>query len=74
MKAGRRVFECVSVADAVAVTSLAVSRASGLLYGSVSSGHLFAFNVEERQGAHRWQLRSQRTSLIGCRSPTVSST
>ena len=61
----RRVFECVPVAEAVAVTSLAVSSTSGLLYGSVSSGWLFAFDVEERQVVQRWQARNQGTPLIG---------
>ena len=53
------------VAEAVAVTSLAVSSTSGLLYGSASSGELFAFNVEERQVFQRWQMRIEGTPLIG---------
>ena len=61
----RRVFECVPVPEAVAVTSLALSSASGLVYGSVSSGELFAFDVEQRQVVRRWQMRSPGTPLMG---------
>ena len=61
----RRQFECIPVADADAVTSLAVSRTSGLVYGSVSSGRLFAFDVGERQVVDRWKMRSRGTPLMG---------
>ncbi len=60
-----RVFECIPMPGAIAVTSLAVSSASGLLYGSASSGELFAFDVEARQVVQRWRMRSQGTPLIG---------
>jgi outer membrane protein assembly factor BamB len=61
----RRLFECIPVADADAVTSLAVSSRSGLVYGSVSTGQLFAFNVDERQVVKRWEMRSLGTPLMG---------
>ena len=60
-----RVFECIPIPGAMAVTSLAVSEASGLLYGSASSGELFAFDVEARQVVQRWRMRSEGTPLIG---------
>ena len=53
------------VADAEAVTSLAVSSSNGLVYGSVSSGQLFAFDVDERQVVERWEMRSKGTPLMG---------
>ena len=31
--------------------------ASGLVYGSVSSGQLLAFDVNERQVVERWEMR-----------------
>lgn len=61
----RRAFECVPVAGAVAVTSLAVSHRSGLVYGSASDGQLFAFDVIERQVVSRWRPRSAGTPLMG---------
>jgi hypothetical protein len=61
----RRVFECVPVPAAVGVTSLAVSSASGLVYGSASNGQLFAFSVDERQVVQHWNLRSKGTPLMG---------
>jgi outer membrane protein assembly factor BamB len=61
----RRVFECIPVPQAVAVTSLAVSPIDQRLYGSTSSGHLFAFDVAERQVVHTWELRSKGTPLMG---------
>jgi hypothetical protein len=61
----QRVFECIPVAQAQAVTSLAVSSATGLVYGSVSSGELFAFNVDQRQVVRRWSMRSAGTPLMG---------
>ena len=60
-----RLFECIPVPDAEAVTSLAVSSRSGLVYGSVSSGQLFAFDVDERQVIRRWEMRSLGTPLMG---------
>ena len=65
MKAERRQFECIPVAGAEAVTSLAVSSTSGLVYGSVSSGRLFAFDVDERQVVDGWEMRSGGTPLMG---------
>ncbi len=65
VQAEQRVFECIPVPEAVAVTSLAVSHTSGLVYGSVSSGELFAFDVDERQVVTRWKLRSEGTALMG---------
>ena len=47
------------------MTSLALSSASGLVYGSVSSGELFAFDGEQRQVVRRWQMRSPGTPLMG---------
>ena len=61
----RRVFECIPVPTAVAVTSLAVSSASGMVYGSASNGQLFAFDVDERQVVRRWKMRSEGTPLMG---------
>jgi len=60
-----RVFECVPIPGADAVTSLAVSNADGLVYGSVSSGQLFAFDVAERQVVQTWEMRSKGTPLMG---------
>ena len=65
VKAERRQFECIPVAGAEAVTSLAVSGTSGLVYGSVSSGRLFAFDVDERQVVDGWEMRSGGTPLMG---------
>lgn len=64
-KAQRRVYECIPVPGAVAVTSLAVSPINGTLFGTTSSGHLFAFSVEERQVIKKWKLRSEGTPLMG---------
>ena len=64
-EAQRRLFECIPVAGAIAVTSLAVSSRSGLVYGSVSSGQLFAFDIDERQVVNSWEMRSPGTPLMG---------
>ena len=61
----KRIFECIPVPNAVAVTSLAVSTKSKLLYGSASNGQLFAFSIKERQVIHRWTMRSKGTPLMG---------
>lgn len=61
----RRVYECIPVPGAVAVTSLAVSACNGLVYGTTSSAHLFAFSVDERQVVKTWKLRSEGTPLMG---------
>jgi len=61
----RRDFECIPVPGADAVTSLAISSSSGLVYGSVSSGQLFAYDVDERQVVQRWEMRSMGTPLMG---------
>ena len=61
----RRVYECIPVPGAVAVTSLAVSLSNGMVYGTTSTGHLFAFSVEERQVIKKWLLRSEGTPLMG---------
>jgi hypothetical protein len=53
------------VPEAVAITSLAVSSASGLVYGSASNGQLFAFDVDERQIIRRWDMRNPGTPLMG---------
>ena len=65
VEAEARVFECIPVPAAEAVTSVAVSSADGLVYGSVSSGQLFAFDVDERQVVRRWEMRSKGTPLMG---------
>jgi outer membrane protein assembly factor BamB len=65
VNSARRLFECIPVPDAEAVTSLAVSSTSGLVYGSVSSGQLFAFDVDQRQVIERWEMRSKGTPLMG---------
>ena len=61
----RRLFECIPVPDADAVTSLAVSSRSGFVYGSVSTGQLFAFDVDGRQVVKHWPMRSLGTPLMG---------
>ena len=61
----RRAFECIPVPEAVAITSLAVSSTSGLVYGSASNGQLFAFNVDEHQVVHRWEMRNPGTPQMG---------
>ncbi|NKB67935.1 MAG: hypothetical protein GKR89_12815 [Candidatus Latescibacteria bacterium] len=61
----RRLFECIPVPAAEAVTSLAVSSRSGLVYGSVSTGQLFAFDVDQRQVVKHWPMRSLGTPLMG---------
>lgn len=61
----QRIFECVPDGDAVAVTSLAVSRKSGLVYGTTSTSHLFAFDQAQRQVIQTWSLRTDGTPLMG---------
>jgi len=64
-ESAQHVFTCIPVADAIAVTSLAVSPVTRLVYGSTDTGHLFAFDREERQVVKRWPLRSKGTPLMG---------
>jgi hypothetical protein len=61
----RRIYTCIPVAAAIAVTSLAASPVTKLVYGSTDTGHLFAFSREERQVVKTWQLRSLGTPLMG---------
>lgn len=60
-----RVYECVPVAEAIAVTSLAVGPRSGLVYGTTDTSHLFAFDPRQRQVVRTWKLRSPGTPLMG---------
>lgn len=64
-KSHTRLYACIPVMNAVAVTSLAISRTTGLVYGSTSTGHLFSFDVDERQIVDTWRLRSMGTPLMG---------
>jgi hypothetical protein len=65
-----RVFECIPVAGACAVTSLAVSD-KGLLVGtaasySPASDHVvFVFDIRGRQVTHTFQLHNPSTPLAG---------
>lgn len=61
----QRVYSCIPVPGAKAVTSLAVSPLTHLVYGTTDTGHLFAFDRDERQVVKRWPLRSQGTPLMG---------
>lgn len=62
---GQRVYSCIPVAGAIAVTSLTVSPVTNLVYGSTDTGHLFAYDRAERQVVKTWQLRSTGTPLMG---------
>ena len=64
-ESGQRICTCIPVAEAKAVTSLAVSPVTKLVYGSTDSGHLFAYDRDERQVVQQWQLRSKGTPLMG---------
>jgi hypothetical protein len=64
-RAERRIYECMPVAEAVAVTSLAVSPITQLIYGATDTGQLFAFDREQRQVIQHWLLRSKGTPLMG---------
>ncbi|MBM3262716.1 MAG: hypothetical protein FJY97_04735 [candidate division Zixibacteria bacterium] len=61
----RRIYTCIPVSGAMAVTSLAVGGATGLVYGSTSTSELFAFCPDRRQVVGRWRLRSSGTPLMG---------
>jgi hypothetical protein len=61
----RRVFECIPLARAIALTSLAISPLTRLVYGAADTGQLFAFDREERQVVRTWQLNSLGTPLMG---------
>lgn len=61
----RRIYTCIPMAAAIAVTSLAVSPKTGMVYGSTDTGHLFAFDPEGLQVVQTWQLRSLGTPLMG---------
>ncbi len=61
----RRLFECIPIPTAIAVTSLVVSPVTRLVYGSTDTGHLFAFDRDERQVVKTWELRGKGTPLMG---------
>ena len=60
-----RVYETIPDSDAVAITSLACSPVTGLVYGTTDKGVLFAFSPDQRQVVQTWQLRSLGTPLMG---------
>jgi hypothetical protein len=60
-----RAFECIPDSQAVAVTSLAVSHRSRLIYGSTSASTLFAFDLDQRQIVQRWRAPGPGTPLMG---------
>src|SRR5690606_2803168 len=64
-KTERRVYEMIPFGDATAITSLACSPVTGLVYGTTDTGTLFAFSPEERQVVQTWQLRTLGTPLMG---------
>jgi outer membrane protein assembly factor BamB len=61
----QRVYECIPIAQAIAVTSLAISPITRFIYGATDTGHLFAFDRDERQVVKVWELRSKGTPLMG---------
>ena len=61
----RRVYELIPFGDAIAITSLAPSPVTGLVYGTTDTGTLFAFDPDQRQVVQSWQLRSLGTPLMG---------
>ena len=61
----RRVYETIPFADAIAITSLACSPVTRLVYGTTDKGVLFAFSPDQRQVVQAWQLRSLGTPLMG---------
>jgi hypothetical protein len=61
----RRIYETIPFGDAIAITSLACSPVTGLVYGTTDKGVLFAFSPAERQVVQSWQLRSLGTPLMG---------
>jgi outer membrane protein assembly factor BamB len=61
----RRVYEVIPFGNAIAITSLACSPVTGLVYGTTDKGVLFAFNPDQRQVVQTWQLRSLGTPLMG---------
>ena len=65
----RRVFECVPVPGAAAVTSLAVCGGrlvgSAASYSAESDSTLFVFDIVARQVTHTVQLRGPGTPLAG---------
>lgn len=61
----KRIYECVPVDEAIAVTSLAVSPRTKLIYGTTDTGRLFAFSRDQRDVVRIWTLRSKGTPLMG---------
>lgn len=61
----RRIYECVPVPEAIAITSLAISPVARLVYGATDTARLFAFDRQERQVVRTWKLRSPGTPLMG---------
>jgi hypothetical protein len=61
----RRVYETIPFGDAIAITSLACSPVSGLVYGTSDTGVLFAFDPNQRQIVQTWQMRTLGTPLMG---------
>ena len=60
-----RIFSSIPDSNAIAVTSLAVSSSTGVVYGTTSTGMIFAFDCTQRQVVQTWQLRSMGTPLMG---------
>ncbi len=61
----QRVYEWVPVDDAIAITSLAVSAATGFVYGTTSTSRLFAFDPIQRQVIQMWTVRGEGTPFMG---------
>ncbi|MBI4551418.1 MAG: PQQ-binding-like beta-propeller repeat protein [Candidatus Latescibacteria bacterium] len=61
----RRIFELVPVTGAIAVTSLAVSPVTRLVYGTTDTCRLFAFDPDALQVVQTWTLRNPGTPLMG---------
>jgi hypothetical protein len=64
-QAEQRIYECIPIAEAIAVTSLTVSPLTRLVYGATDTGHLFAYDRDQRQVIQRWLLRSTGAPLMG---------
>lgn len=60
-----RAYEVIPFPDAIAITSLACSPISGLVYGTTDTGILFAFDPDQRQVVQTWKMRSLGTPLMG---------
>ncbi|MEX1021413.1 MAG: hypothetical protein WDZ49_17260 [Litorilinea sp.] len=61
----QRIYAVIPFTDAIAITSLACSAVSGLVYGTTNTGKLFAFDPDQRQVVQTWQMRSLGTPLMG---------